>query len=110
VCACVRAGMEAASQNYASAAKIPKVLGRSRFRYRLQTLTGVGRPSSEPSSAVDLPERGSDRFSKPSAAFMIGDTVTRATIGDYINSEENPGPDTISASDRRHKVNMNKIT
>jgi hypothetical protein len=55
---------------------------------------------------------------------MIGDTVTRATIGDYVNytatpppsaddcadaSEGDPGPNTISASDRRHKVLKDRI-
>jgi hypothetical protein len=94
-----------------------------------QTVVTSRRPSSEPSSAVDLPEGGSDRFSKLSVALraklhMIGDTVTRATIGDYVNytatpppsaddcadaSEGDPGPDTISALDRRHKVLKDRI-
>lgn len=84
---------------------------------------------SEPSSADELPEGGSDRSTKLSAALraklhMIGDTVTLATIEDYVNYTATPpssaddcahalegdaGLDRALASDHRARVLKDRI-
>jgi hypothetical protein len=87
------------------------------------------RLSSKPLSVVNLPEGGSNRFSKLLVAlraklYIIGDIVICAAIRDYINYMAMPppfaddyadalkgdlGPNTILASDQRHKVLKDRI-